>query len=75
MEGKRHDKSFMASKLFKFRKDSIGRDIEIAYIYICRKTVKCWAGSVACRGKASSVLISSGGWQEALRLRVGIRSI
>lgn len=34
MEVKRQDKSFMASKLFKFRKDSIGRDIEIAYTYM-----------------------------------------
>ena len=63
----------MASKLFKFRKDGIGSDIEIAYI--CRKTVKCWAGSVACRAETRSVLIASGSWQEAPKLQIGIRSI
>lgn len=34
MEVKRHDKSFMASKLFKFRTDSIGRDRNCIHIYV-----------------------------------------
>lgn len=66
MEVKRHDKSFMASKLFKFRKDSIGRDKgNCIYIYVEKQL-----NADRKRGmqrQSQGVLISAGSWQEALR--------
>lgn len=73
MEAKVKDKRFVVSKRFKFRKDSMGSDIEIAFIR--RKTVKCWAGCVAFRAKVRSALTASGSWQEATRLQIGIGNI